>query len=306
MFLLKTTALSLGLVFIFGAAQAATFTTRASTGGGTSGSPSCGSSPVNQEIGTNAASNSTYVGSDGGCSATSIAEAGGGFVSGYSDYTLSSPTSPGQTFSNSQFRTTTIDLDFADGYDETFVSALYPSGRVEVTFSGLFSGTSFANSSINNSIGTSSSARARVWFGSAFYDHSESVASSLGESNTNSFSNAINLTQTVDWGTALTVQLILDTGSGGRGNFSRGTGATAMDASSTLSFNPDGPAFILPEGFTVNAPELNIFNNRWIDPRAIVTPPSPSAVPLPASLPMLLAGSAMLGIVGRRRRKNRS
>lgn len=68
---------------------------------------------------------------------------------------------------------------------------------------------------------------------------------------------------------------------------------STFDSYDSLSFSKDGPAFILPDGFTVNAPELNIFNNQWIDPRANV-------VPLPAGLPLLLSGLAALGFLRRR------
>jgi len=68
---------------------------------------------------------------------------------------------------------------------------------------------------------------------------------------------------------------------------------STFDSYNSLSFSKDGPAFILPEGFTVNAPELNIIDNQWIDPRANV-------VPLPAGLPLLLSGLAVLGLLRRR------
>ncbi len=73
--------------------------------------------------------------------------------------------------------------------------------------------------------------------------------------------------------------------------------AATLNAMNTLSFSKSGPAFILPDGLTVNAPELNIFNNQWIDPRVTVTP---SAVPLPAGLPLLLAALGTFGLIRRR------
>ena len=69
-------------------------------------------------------------------------------------------------------------------------------------------------------------------------------------------------------------------------------------ASDSLSFSKTGSAFILPEGFTVNAPELNIFDNRWIDPR---DPKEPSPVPIPASLPLMLSGLGLTALARRRR-----
>ncbi|MGB5398075.1 MAG: VPLPA-CTERM sorting domain-containing protein, partial [Gammaproteobacteria bacterium] len=71
---------------------------------------------------------------------------------------------------------------------------------------------------------------------------------------------------------------------------------TTFDSLNSLSFSKDGPAFLVPEGFTVNAPELNIFDNQWIDPRA-------SVVPLPASLPLLLSGIVALSFL---RKRNKS
>lgn len=39
------------------------------------------------------------------------------------------------------------------------------------------------------------------------------------------------------------------------------------DASNTASLATTGPAIILPDGFLVNAPDLGIVDNHWIDPR---------------------------------------
>lgn len=80
---------------------------------------------------------------------------------------------------------------------------------------------------------------------------------------------------------------------GGTDSFASAT----LNAMNTLSFSKSGPAFILPDGLTVNAPELNIFNNQWIDPRVIVTPP---AVPLPSGWPLLLAALGAFGLIRRR------
>jgi hypothetical protein len=42
----------------------------------------------------------------------------------------------------------------------------------------------------------------------------------------------------------------------------------------TLSFPTNGPVFNLPDGVTVDIPELNIIDNRWHDPRVSVAPSS--------------------------------
>lgn len=78
-------------------------------------------------------------------------------------------------------------------------------------------------------------------------------------------------------------------GSATSSGFGTRLASATFNSFNSLGFSTDGPAFILPEGYTVNAPELGIIDNRWIDPRATVDPP-PSPVPLPAGLPLLLAG----------------
>lgn len=77
---------------------------------------------------------------------------------------------------------------------------------------------------------------------------------------------------------------------------SRDTIAGAVgDSQNTLAFSTTDPIFDLPDGYTVNIPEWNIFNNRWIDPRNNADQPDVSAVPLPAGLPIMLLGLSALG-----------
>ncbi len=80
-----------------------------------------------------------------------------------------------------------------------------------------------------------------------------------------------------------------------------GYGDTSVNSSflafNSLGFSSTGPAFILPDGFTINAPEIGIVDNMWTDSRQL-TP-----VPLPASLPLLLLGIAGIAHLGARRKK---
>lgn len=71
--------------------------------------------------------------------------------------------------------------------------------------------------------------------------------------------------------------------------------SVTANAFDTFGFASDGPAFILPEGFSISSQEAGIVNNYWIDPRS----PTPQVVPLPASMPMLLAGLAGLLMIRR-------
>ena len=102
-----------------------------------------------------------------------------------------------------------------------------------------------------------------------------------------------NLSLVLDWRFPLSVIFNLSAdvsaASGGDSNVT-----STFDVFNTMSFSESGPAFTVPEGFTVNAPELNILDNVWTDPR-------PSTVPVPAAA--WLFGSAMLGLVGLARRK---
>ncbi len=70
-----------------------------------------------------------------------------------------------------------------------------------------------------------------------------------------------------------------------------------VDAFNTLSLATSGPAFNLPDGFSVTSTALNVFDNQWIDAR--VQNPGVSEVPLPATV-LLLATA--LGILRSTRR----
>jgi hypothetical protein len=81
-------------------------------------------------------------------------------------------------------------------------------------------------------------------------------------------------------------------------NIATNQSASAVaNASNTLSFNTNGPAFAVPFGFTVHAPELSIFDNRWIDPRLLIV--DPPQIPAPGTLYLLLTGGVLLHFLRR-------
>lgn len=114
----------------------------------------------------------------------------------------------------------------------------------------------------------------------------------LGQFETNAF--------LIDPSQALTLNLSLRGSASARRNTDP-VGLARFDSYGSLSFNPDGPAFFVPEGYTVNAPSLGIFDNQWIDTRIAVVDPGPSPVPLPASALLLIAGLG--GLVTLRKRQ---
>ena len=74
----------------------------------------------------------------------------------------------------------------------------------------------------------------------------------------------------------------------------------SVNALNSLGFASTGPAFILPDGLTVNAPEIGIIDNQWTDPRNVT--PDPTPIPLPPTLLFLLAASGWLGLMRKRSR----
>ncbi len=65
----------------------------------------------------------------------------------------------------------------------------------------------------------------------------------------------------------------------------------------TLNFASDRPVFEVSDGLLFDFESVNIFNNRWVDPRD--TGAGPSTVPLPASVLLLFAGLGALGLMRR-------
>ncbi len=85
-------------------------------------------------------------------------------------------------------------------------------------------------------------------------------------------------------------------------NFGASFGEATYESFNSLSFVTGLPAFNLPEGYTIFSSQLNIFDNRWIDPRVEVAPPS--TVPIPASGLFLL--SVLGGVAALKRRTKRT
>lgn len=83
-------------------------------------------------------------------------------------------------------------------------------------------------------------------------------------------------------------------------NFGRAFGEASYDSFNSLSFVADAPAFNLPEGYTIFSSQLNIFDNRWIDPR--IQPVDVAPVPLPAGGWMMLSALGLL-VAGREAKK---
>lgn len=86
-------------------------------------------------------------------------------------------------------------------------------------------------------------------------------------------------------------------------NFGRAFGEANYESFNSLSFVTDGPAFDLPEGYTIFSSQLNIFDNRWIDPR--IQPVDVAPVPLPAGGWMMLSALGLLA-AGRKAKKKAS
>ncbi len=72
-----------------------------------------------------------------------------------------------------------------------------------------------------------------------------------------------------------------------------------IDGFNTLSLSTSGPAFNLPDSFSVTSTVLNVFDNQWVDAR--VASPPVSQVPAPASAVLFMTA---LGLLTCRRRKS--
>ncbi|MBM3728950.1 MAG: PEP-CTERM sorting domain-containing protein [Acidobacteria bacterium] len=100
--------------------------------------------------------------------------------------------------------------------------------------------------------------------------------------------NFTTLPFTIPTGTPVTVEMFVEAHAG-----VLGSAAARAEFGSTLTFNGSGAVFGLPDGFTVNGP--NLVDNRWTGA------PAP-AVPEPASW-SLCAAAAGLAVLLRRRNR---
>ena len=280
-------------------AQSATITNRAFAGH--SGAARCGGEPSEAVGPTSGPANATYTTGSTGCGAQSRAFADGGLVSAYSEADsfannqISSETF-GTASANASFSASGLFFTPASGYTNQQLLTLY-GNRIPVTLFVSFSAQTGAQTGESGAAYTASAGSAidaNVVFsneGSVRWREviGSGAVSDTGElSDRDSFSDTIGLSGTVNWRRASSVSMSLSTiaSASHPSAFDHFSSAFA-DASNTLSFNTEGPAFLLPEGFTINAPELNIFDNMWIDPR-ITNEVAP--VPLPAAGYLMLIG----------------
>lgn len=133
------------------------------------------------------------------------------------------------------------------------------------------------NFDISRTIGSSPTFSA---FGVAFSSGGESVTSS---------SDVISGTLTTDVVDVplnapinLTLQLIVG-----------GVGVFTDNFLNSVDFPIGADVFTLPEGFTANDPDMNLIDNRF----------TPTATPLPATLPLLATGLGAVCLLGWRRKK---
>jgi hypothetical protein len=244
---------------------------------------------------------------DGGinCTVAADAYAGGGAIGYRATATMNSFIGPaGSYIIQGGARTVMSDIYITPTFDVNDPVAIQTYGyQVGVTLNAAISGiASAATENSNDSAGAGNSIKATVTL-SGTSEPGNQVFNTLdvfGGAGTSSsgplqdfdiLDQAILVSITQDWRFPMSLIFNFDTNVSvsafGGGNILSST----LDAYSSLSFSETGPAFLLPDGFTVNAPELNIINNRWIDPRA---------VPEPGGLPMMLAALGSVWMLRRR------
>ena len=284
-------ALAITGALIAGSAHAATYTTTASANAASG--PFCGFGTPDSASGTNVTSSAGFSTNDLNCSADGEAVAGAGYVAATSTATASGrsdgigTSGAARADAGGSFGVSGLTFSIADGFSEDDLdAALGPSGLVSAT---VFVG--FSGSLIETSM-AAASAGARV-----FWDGIKVIDVPLVDAGV--YDLTFSATRTLLWDRPFSLDFLLNTSASTSPVLPDGFTATATSAfGSTLSFRTGGPVFSLPDVLTINAPEIGIVNNRWIDPR-IPDPVDP--VPLPASSLLLIAGIAGFAAVGRRK-----
>lgn len=303
------TALAAGFIAVFsGNASAAVITNNASASGAAPGDPACSGGPGSGTSVVGAPATATYTASAPGCNVAGSATADGGYVSVVSRAN-SVPNSTGRLSkgtarASAGFAATNLFFTPDEGFTEAILSDIY-GDTIEITMFATFSGSTSANVEENTFVTSNAGAvlEATVRFGTGQWSNivsSGSISDAGPLTDFDSLSTSISIAQTVAWGAGSTVQMSVGSRASTSNIATNQSASAVANASNTLSFNTDGPAFALPMGFTVHAPELNIFDNQWIDPRLPDAPPQISA---PGTVYLLLTGGLALSVLRRRERR---
>ncbi len=275
--------------------------TSASAGPGIDGTCSPG-------LGVQGSLSANFGGSGPSCNDSASALVGAGFVSA----TASQLITPGNGGSRHSIRALgTVSYSFNLGVSDSYIYAGPELVTVNLDFSGLASGFYDDNFRSLFSTGgsglvsgsatlTGSTNNINLQRDRETFNVSGGISRMTADPDTNgastSESRAIALSIVTDPRRTLTVRLELAVAAGVVGPNSARVQSTA-DASQTLNFASNRPVFEVSDGLIADFAEANIFNNRWVDPRAPVDPISP--VPLPAGFPLLLVGLAAFGLMRR-------
>lgn len=293
---------SLGLAT--SSAMAATLDNNVVLSNGGGGTPGCSSGSLIDLSG--ATTQSDFAATSGpGCVVELAGYAGGGVVGILGDLSAT-PGSRGvmQITARASSAITNLVLEPAVGWTEELLLERYGT-EIDLTLNARLE--AFLKGTVNTAVvfarGAGAGLDGTVRFFTTGGNRVQSISESVSATNSAPFNNTlddklisqgISLTSTHRWQEGLGVTFSLQ----GRATVSPfgDTAANAeFNALNSLGFVTDAPVFDLPEGFTVNNAALNIVNNRWADPRVSTTP-----IPLPAGLPLLLAGLSALSLIRRK------